>query len=38
MVQPLKVDADEDRIARSMEDMEKEAIWLKGFFPAQEGQ
>ncbi|KAJ7723280.1 diadenosine tetraphosphate asymmetrical hydrolase [Mycena maculata] len=37
MVQPLKVDADEDRVARSTEDMEKEATWLKGFFPA-EGQ
>ncbi|KAJ6617505.1 diadenosine tetraphosphate asymmetrical hydrolase [Mycena sp. CBHHK59/15] len=32
MAQPLKVDADENRLARSMEDMEKEAIWLKTFF------
>ncbi|KAJ7263090.1 diadenosine tetraphosphate asymmetrical hydrolase [Mycena rebaudengoi] len=32
MVQPLKVDADEDRVARSMEEMEKEAQWLKTFF------
>ncbi|KAJ7471180.1 diadenosine hydrolase [Mycena galericulata] len=38
IVQPFKVDADEDRIARSMEDMEKEAVWLKDFFPADEGQ
>ncbi|KAJ7621044.1 diadenosine hydrolase [Roridomyces roridus] len=32
VAQPFKVDADEDRVARSMEDMEKEATWLKGFF------
>jgi len=32
LAQPFKVDADEDRIARSMEEMEKEAIWLRGFF------
>ncbi|RDB28543.1 Bis(5'-nucleosyl)-tetraphosphatase [asymmetrical] [Hypsizygus marmoreus] len=30
--EPLKVDADEDRLPRSLEEMEKEAIWLKGFF------
>ena len=29
---PLKVDADEDRKPRTTEEMEKEAIWLKGFF------
>jgi bis(5'-adenosyl)-triphosphatase len=29
---PLKVDAEEDRKPRTMEDMEKEAVWLKGFF------
>ncbi|KAJ7597383.1 diadenosine 5',5'''-P1,P4-tetraphosphate asymmetrical hydrolase [Mycena floridula] len=29
---PLKVDADEDRMPRTMEEMEKEAIWLSGFF------
>lgn len=33
--QPLKVDADEDRVPRSMEEMEKEAIWLAGFFSKQ---
>ncbi|KAJ7148728.1 diadenosine hydrolase [Mycena crocata] len=38
MAQPLKVDADEDRIARSMEDMEKEAAWSKSFFPTENGQ
>ena len=27
-----RVDADEDRIARTPEDMEKEATWLRGFF------
>jgi bis(5'-adenosyl)-triphosphatase len=31
----LKVDAEEDRKPRTMEDMEKEAIWLKGFFAEQ---
>jgi len=31
----LKVDADEDRKPRTIEDMEKEAIWLKGFFAEQ---
>ncbi|OBZ68369.1 Bis(5'-nucleosyl)-tetraphosphatase [asymmetrical] [Grifola frondosa] len=30
--QPIKVDADEDRKPRTMEDMEKEALWLKTFF------
>lgn len=29
---PLKVDADEDRRPRSIEEMEKEAEWLKTFF------
>lgn len=29
---PLKVDADENRRPRTMEEMEKEAIWLSGFF------
>lgn len=29
---PLKVDADDERVPRSMEDMEKEATWLRGFF------
>ncbi|KAJ7020154.1 diadenosine hydrolase [Mycena alexandri] len=37
MAQPFKVDADEDRVPRSMEDMEKEAIWLKTFFPTEQG-
>lgn len=30
--EPLKVDADDDRHPRTMEEMEKEAGWLKGFF------
>jgi len=38
MAQPFKVDADEDRVPRSMEEMEKEANWLKGFFSAESGQ
>ncbi|KAJ6494005.1 diadenosine hydrolase, partial [Mycena vitilis] len=38
MAQPLKVDADEDRAPRSMEEMEKEANWLKDFFPAEGAQ
>lgn len=29
---PFRVDADENRFARSMEEMEKEAIWLRSFF------
>ncbi|KAK7052452.1 Hit domain protein [Favolaschia claudopus] len=32
LAQPFKVDADEDRPPRSMEEMEKEANWLKGYF------
>ncbi|KAK7695335.1 hypothetical protein QCA50_002526 [Cerrena zonata] len=31
-VEPIKVDADDDRKPRSFDDMEKEAIWLKAFF------
>ena len=31
-IEPLRVDADEDRKPRSMEEMEKEAGWLKAFF------
>ncbi|KAF5374829.1 hypothetical protein D9758_000566 [Tetrapyrgos nigripes] len=31
-VQPLKVDADENRTPRSKEEMEEEASWLRGFF------
>jgi bis(5'-adenosyl)-triphosphatase len=38
MAQPFKVDADEDRVPRSMEEMEKEAVWLKGFFPVEDSQ
>jgi bis(5'-adenosyl)-triphosphatase len=38
MAQPFKVDADEDRVARSIEEMEKEASWLKGFFPEEDKQ
>ena len=30
--EPLRMDADEDRKPRSMEEMEKEAGWLKAFF------
>ena len=29
---PLKVDADEDRAPRTLQEMEKEATWLKSFF------
>ena len=29
---PLKVDADEDRVPRTLQEMEKEATWLKSFF------
>jgi len=29
---PLKVDADEDRLPRTLQEMEKEATWLKSFF------
>lgn len=28
----IKVDADEDRTARTKEDMEREALWLKSMF------
>jgi bis(5'-adenosyl)-triphosphatase len=28
----LKMDADEDRVARGPDEMEKEAAWLAGFF------
>lgn len=31
-VEALRMDADEDRKPRTMEEMEKEAGWLKGFF------
>jgi len=34
--QPLHVDADEDGKPRTREEMEREAIWLKGFFTATE--
>ncbi|KAL0580834.1 Dinucleoside triphosphate hydrolase [Marasmius crinis-equi] len=30
--QPLKVDADESRAARTPDEMEQEANWLRGFF------
>ncbi len=33
----LKVDADEDREPRSMEEMMAEAKWLKAFFSTEEG-
>jgi bis(5'-adenosyl)-triphosphatase len=31
-VQPLRVDADEHRLPRSMNEMEREAEWLRSFF------
>ena len=31
-VERLKVDADDNRAPRSLEEMEDEADWLKGFF------
>lgn len=31
-VEPLKMDADDDRKPRTVEEMEKEAQWLKTFF------
>lgn len=34
--EPLRVDADENRPARTTEDMEKEAIWLKSLFDKQD--
>ncbi|TFK30188.1 diadenosine 5',5'''-P1,P4-tetraphosphate asymmetrical hydrolase [Coprinopsis marcescibilis] len=35
--QPLKVDADDHRPPRTIEEMVKEAAWLKGFFSREEG-
>lgn len=35
LVQPIKMDAGEDRKLRTLEEMEKEASWLKGIFDAQ---
>lgn len=34
--QPLQMDADEDRKPRTVEEMEKEALWLKTFFDTVE--
>lgn len=34
--EPLRVDADEARKPRTLEDMEQEAKWLAGFFEADE--
>ncbi|KAM5538217.1 hypothetical protein V8D89_008104 [Ganoderma adspersum] len=34
--QPLQMDADEDRKPRTLEEMEKEALWLKTFFDTVE--
>lgn len=31
-IETVKVDADEDRKPRSLEEMEKETLWLKSFF------
>lgn len=31
-VERLKVDADDERLPRSLDEMEEEANWLKGFF------
>ncbi|KAI0762795.1 diadenosine hydrolase [Fomes fomentarius] len=36
--QPLQVDADEERKARTSEDMEKEAKWLRTFFEPTKGE
>lgn len=36
--QPLKMDADENRPPRTLEEMVKEANWLKGFFDKEETQ
>lgn len=33
---PLKVDADENRLPRSLEEMEQEAQWLRTFFKPEE--
>lgn len=34
--EPIKMDADEDRKPRSMEEMVQEAEWLKGFFDGED--
>lgn len=34
--EPIRMDADEDRKPRTMEEMIKEAEWLKGFFDSSE--
>lgn len=34
--EPLKVDADEDRVPRTLKEMEKEAEWLSSFFETDE--
>ena len=34
--EPLRMDADEDREPRTMEDMIQEAEWLKTFFEAED--
>lgn len=34
--QPLQMDADEDRKPHTLEEMEKEALWLKTFFDTVE--
>ena len=34
--QSVRMDADEDRKPRTLEDMEREALWLKTFFDAAE--
>lgn len=36
--EPLKVDADEDRKPRTIEEMVKEAEWLRTFFEAEEAK
>ena len=36
--EPLKVDADEDRKPRTVDEMEKEAKWLQSFFTDVDGQ
>ncbi|KAF8665422.1 hypothetical protein AX16_000441 [Volvariella volvacea WC 439] len=36
VVEPLKVDADDARPPRTLEEMEEEATWLRGFFDQEE--
>ena len=38
VVEPLKMDADAERKPRELEEMIKEAEWLRSFFEAEQGQ